>query len=187
MMTVGLTKRWRTWAERLDFSKTAFGYDPPTGFFFTADGRCAALPQTAVRVQALITEIIGKAPDCEDVPSPSLSPHRAETSKNEALSLHIESAKSSFDDHSRLPSVEITLTASSAKDLASFAEGHIGKTARLSFNDRTMVDPVILGPLTREYFSFTGGMTHEEANNLADALSKEGSALRIEILAPRDK
>ncbi|WP_139026504.1 SecDF P1 head subdomain-containing protein [Achromobacter arsenitoxydans] len=173
--------------ERLDFSKTAFGYDPPTGFFFKAQGRCAALPQIAVRVQALITEILGKPPDCEDVPSPSLSPHGTETSQNKALSLHIESAKSSFDDHSGLPSMRIVLTADSAKDLASFTADHVGKAARLSVDNKTLIDPVILSPVSGPYFDLSGGMTHKEADNLSEYLTKDRSVLKIEILVSREK
>lgn len=165
----------------LDFSGTAFGFDPPTGFFFLTRGQCDALPKAAVRAQELMTEIAGKAPTCANWSSEYRRPFSDASTVQATLPLRVESAKSSFDDNSKLASLSIVLSASSAKDLESFTAAHVGKIARISVNDKTITEVVIMGPLSGRHLDI-GGMAHEEARLIAGSPIKGGSVLKVEIL-----
>lgn len=168
--------------ENLDFWGTAFGFDPPTGFFFLTPGQCDALPKAAIRAQELMTEIIGKAPTCANWSSEYRRPSSDASTVQAVLPLRVESAKPSFDDDRKLASLSMVLSASSAKELESFTAAHVGKTARISANDKTITEAVIVGPILGRHLD-VGGMAHDEAKSIADSLVNDGTALKVEILA----
>jgi preprotein translocase subunit SecD len=99
------------------------------------------------------------------------------------LALQIEQAEFSVDE-TGLPVVDIMLTEDSGKLLRKFTAENVGRQLAMSVNDKVIVSATIMAEIGRELriSGDVAGMTAQQVREMAQAMSKQGVPLEVDLV-----
>ncbi len=78
--------------------------------------------------------------------------------------------------------VEVTLTKTSAKDLAEYSTKYVGYAIELRVNGRRITTPVIREPLLKGALTISGAFSLDQAKALAKEIKSGGGTIELEVV-----
>jgi len=97
------------------------------------------------------------------------------------LALRVTHAEVAYDQHTGEPLVTMAFDEASKRLFADFTAQHVGKAMDIRIDGRVMSKPVIREPITGGAGQIAGGLTVQQAREMAERLSTGAARLDVEV------
>jgi preprotein translocase subunit SecD len=99
------------------------------------------------------------------------------------LALRVTRAEVAYDQRNGEPVVTMMFDEASKRLFADFTARNVGKAMELRVDGRTVMKPVIREPITGGSGQIAGGLTVQQARELAERLSSGAAKLEVEVVS----
>ena len=98
-----------------------------------------------------------------------------------SLTIEIAAAEAAFDQRSNEPLVSFRMSAASQAAFAELTRANVGRKLEMRVGGRLMSAPVIREPITGGAGQIAGGLSAQQARDMANALAAGTAKLDVEI------